>query len=66
LLRRLRDNVCFDLFALFGAVQTPFAALTAGSCLIIPLNQASGTSNVAAISALSKSHRNKLQSVSIG
>jgi hypothetical protein len=24
-----RDNVCFDLFALFGAVQTPLAGLTA-------------------------------------
>src|SRR4029077_3332553 len=25
---RLRDNVCFDLFALFGAVQTPATSKT--------------------------------------
>jgi hypothetical protein len=37
-----------------------------GSCLIIPLTRANGTPNLAAISALSKSHPKKLQSISIG
>src|SRR6266850_6608410 len=31
-----RDNVCFDLFALFGAVQTPFTTSTARLLLNYP------------------------------
>jgi len=31
-----RDNVCFDLFALFGAVRTPIATLTARLLLNYP------------------------------
>jgi hypothetical protein len=51
------------LFALFGAVQTPFAGSTARLLLNYPAQSSSGTRNVAAIFGLSKSHVSKLEAV---
>src|SRR5262249_55520597 len=49
----LRGNVCFDLLALFGAVQTPIA-LTARLLLNYPAQSSERDRNVAVIFLLSK------------